>query len=646
MTERKVSEQALRSSEKRYRVLFEQNLAGILRTTLDGRVLECNEAFAHMLGYGSSSEVVNLKVQEFYYRPEDRDTMLERLKNEKSLIKYEMCFRRKDGEPAWILANLNLVEGDEETGESSIIGTSFDITERKQSREALRETQQRFAAFMRHLPGVAFMKNALGQYIFYNEAAEGLFHLDPEQFLGKTDDEIWPAEFAERFKANDLDVWQNKRLVETIEPVPHKNAIHHWLIYKFPILDENEQVQFIGGVGIDVTERKQLEEQLRQSQKMEAVGRLAGGVAHDFNNLLTVISGYGHMLLRGIPHDSPMQSCVEEVLKASSRAASLTNQLLAFSRRQVIQPKVLDLNVLVANMDRMLRRVIGEHIELKTALSPGLGRVRADAGQLEQVIMNLAVNARDAMAGGGKLSILTTNVDIVPSSRKKAEVPPGSYVRLTVNDTGKGIDAHTMLHLFEPFFTSKAKGRGTGLGLSTVYGIVKQSGGEVTVQSLPGRGATFHIFLPRIADTAEPVPLAEGQGSFRSGTETILLVEDESGVRQLVRDMLHRLGYRVLEAGNAQEAIGVFEKNQGAIDLLLTDVIMPHMSGRELAVRLKSVRPRLKVLYISGYTDDMLAHHGVLESDVFLLQKPFAPDALARKLREVLDAPGARTADA
>ncbi|PYT28002.1 MAG: hybrid sensor histidine kinase/response regulator [Acidobacteria bacterium] len=646
VTERKVSEQALRSSEKRYRVLFEQNLAGILRTTLDGRVLECNEAFAHMLGYRSSSEVVKLKVQEFYYHLEDRDTMLDRLKKEKWLAEYEMFLRRKDGEPAWILANLNLVERDDETGESSIIGTSFDITERKLSKEALRETQQRFAAFMRHLPGVAFMKNALGQYIFYNEGAEGLFHLDPEQFLGKTDDEIWPAEFAERFKANDLDVWQNKRLVETIEPVPHKNAIRYWLIYRFPILDENEQVQFIGGMGIDVTERKQLEEQLRQSQKMEAVGRLAGGVAHDFNNLLTVISGYGHMLLRGIPHDSSMQSCVEEVLKASSRAASLTNQLLAFSRRQVIQPKVLDLNVLVANMDRMLRRVIGEHIELKTALSPGLGRVKADAGQLEQVVMNLAVNAQDAMAEGGKLSILTANVDIAPGSRKKAEVPAGSYVRLTVTDTGKGIDPHTMLHLFEPFFTSKAKGRGTGLGLSTVYGIVKQSGGEVTVQSSPGRGATFNIFLPRIADTAEPVPMAEGQGIFRSGTETILLVEDESGVRQLVRDMLLHLGYRVLEAGNAQEAIGIFEKNEGAIDLLLTDVIMPQMSGRELAVRLKSVRPRLKVLYISGYTDDMLAHHGVLESDVFLLQKPFAPDALARKLREVLDAPGARTADA
>jgi PAS domain S-box-containing protein len=646
ITERKQSERALRASEARYRVLFEENLAGILCTTFDGDVLDCNEAFARMLGYGSSAEACSIKSTQFYFRAADRDEMLARLRKQKALTQQEICFRRKDGSPVWILANINLLESTDLAGTPTIVGTTVDISERKQSKEALRESQQRFAAFMRHLPGVAFMKNRQGQYVFYNEAAQGLFHLDPDDFLGKTDHDVWPAEYANRFVANDLEVTRSKRLAENVEPIPHKHAVHHWLIYRFPILDENDEVQFIGGVGIDITERRQLEDQLRQSQKMEAVGRLAGGVAHDFNNLLTVISGYGHMILRDLPGEDPLHACVEEVLKAASRATSLTNQLLAFSRRQVIQPKVLDLNALVANMDRMLRRVIGEHIELETVLSPGLGSVRADAGQLEQVIINLAVNARDAMSEGGKLSIRTGNVEVARSSRLHADVRPGSYVKLTVADTGKGMDAEIMVHLFEPFYTSKETGKGTGLGLSTVYGIIKQSGGEVVVESNPGRGATFTIYLPRITEPALSAPSHEAEPAIRAGTETILLVEDELGVRQLVCEMLQRLGYQILQAGGGAEALQLFEQHKGSIDLLITDVIMPQMSGRELAQRLKLVQPSLKVLYISGYTDDMLAHHGVLESNVFLLQKPFAPDELAKKLREVLDAPATRRADA
>jgi two-component system cell cycle sensor histidine kinase/response regulator CckA len=646
ITGRKRAEQALRTSEKRYRLLFEENLACILRTTLDGRVLECNRAFARMLGYDSSAEVVAMNADAFYERRSDREDIVNRLREQKFVTQQEICFRRKDGEPVLILANLNLVESDDEPGVSTVIASSFDITERKESREALRESEQRFAAFMRHLPGVGFMKNRPGQYVFYNEAAQEVFGLKPKDVLGKTDHEVWPAEYADRFAANDAEVLRTKKLVESVEAVPHAQAVHQWLIYRFPILDENDNVQFIGAVGVDVTDRRRLEDQLRQSQKMEAIGRLAGGVAHDFNNLLTVISGYGHMIMRGLTPDDPLHSCIEEVLRAASRAASLTNQLLAFSRRQVIQPKTLDLNVLVANMDRLLRRVIGEHIDLETVLNPGLGSVKADAGQLEQVIMNLAVNARDAMAEGGKLSIRTSNVEVPPSSRRHADVRPGLYVRLTVADTGKGMDAETMVHLFEPFYTSKETGKGTGLGLSTVYGIVKQSGGEVVVESKPGRGATFHIYLPRIADTTEGPAPAETGRPVRAGTETILLVEDEAGVRQLVREMLQLLGYRILEASNGPEAIRIFERHQGSIDLLLTDVIMPQVSGRELAERLKTLRPSLKVLYISGYTDDMLAHHGVLESNVFLLQKPFAPDDLAKKLRDVLDTSTVRRADA
>lgn len=645
LTRRKHAEQALRESEKKYRLLFEKNLAGIVRTTLDGKILECNEAFARMLGYDSSAELLTMNVQALYQSASDRPHLIERLREQKALTQEEVCFQRKEGAPVWILTNMNLVEA-EEPGEFTIVGTTFDITERKRSREELRVSRQRFAAFMRHLPGVAFMKNRDGRYVFYNEAAQGLFHLDPAEFLGKTDHEVWPAEYADRLVANDDKVLRTKALVEAVEAVPHRQGVHHWLIYKFPIVDENDEVQFIGGMGIDITERRQLEDQLRQSQKMEAVGRLAGGVAHDFNNLLTVISGYGDMIMRGLPPDDPLHGCIEEVLKAASRATSLTNQLLAFSRRQVIQPKVLDLNVLVANMDRMLRRVIGEHIELETVLTPGLGSVKADAGQLEQVVMNLAVNARDAMPEGGKLFIRTGNVDVPHSSRLHADVRPGCYVRLTVADTGKGMDAEIMIHLFEPFYTSKATGKGTGLGLSTVYGIVKQSGGEIVVESEPGHGATFHIYLPRIAgerDAARPMRI---QTAVRAGTETILLVEDEVGVRQLVREMLHRLGYTTLEAGSGAEALRIFEQYQGAIDLLLTDVIMPQMSGRELAARLRASRPSLKVLYMSGYTDDMLAHHGVLEPNVYLLPKPFAPDELGAKLREVLDTASTKIAEA
>ena len=645
LSRRKHAEHALLASEKRYRLLFEKNLAGIVRTTPEGRILECNEAFAHMLGYESSAELLSVTMPMLYQTPAERPDLINRLREQKAITQQEVCFRRKDGEPVWILTNMNLVESDE-SGELTIVGSSFDLTDRKRSREELRVSQQRFAAFMRHLPGVAFMKNREGRYVFYNDAAQGLFHLDPADFLGKTDHEVWPPEYADRLIANDEKVLRTKALVEAVESVPQQHGVHHWLIYKFPIVDENDEVQFIGGMGIDITERRQLEDQLRQSQKMEAIGRLAGGVAHDFNNLLTVISGYGDMIMRGLAPDDPLHGCIEEVLKAANRATSLTNQLLAFSRRQVIQPKVLDLNVLVANMDRMLRRVIGEHIELETVLTPGLGSVKADAGQLEQVIMNLAVNARDAMPEGGRLFIRTGNVSVPHSSRLHADVRPGSYVRLTVADTGKGMDAEIMIHLFEPFYTSKATGKGTGLGLSTVYGIVKQSGGEIVVESEPGSGATFHIYLPRFAaaqDTAQP---ARTTRAVRAGTETILLVEDEPGVRQLVREMLFRLGYTIFEAGGGAEALRIFEQHKSGIDLLLTDVIMPQMSGRDLAARLRAVQPALKVLYMSGYTDDMLAHHGVLEPDVYLLAKPFAPDELGAKLREVLDTRAPKGADA
>jgi PAS domain S-box-containing protein len=411
---------------------------------------------------------------------------------------------------------------------------------------------------------------------------------------------------------------------------------------------DGHTIQMMAEIGLKVSaflERKQMEEalheneeELRQSQKMEAVGRLAGGIAHDFNNLLTVINGYSELILHRLGPADPIRAELEAIKQAGARAAALTGQLLAFSRRQALQSRVLDLNAVVANMDSMLRRTIGEDIELRTVLQPELGRVKADPGQIEQVILNLAVNARDAMPHGGRLTIETADVELDETqTRRLLTVIPGPHVLLAVSDTGCGMDKETQARIFEPFFTTKEKGKGTGLGLSTVYGIVKQSGGSIWVYSEPGRGTTFKIYLPRVEEPAEAVEPDTAGAPSPGGTETILLVEDEAGVRSLARTALQAYGYTVLEASNGSEALQICERHEGPIHLLVTDVVMPGMSGKELADRLASGRPEIKALYVSGYTDGSIIHHGMLDPSVAFLQKPFSPDALARKAREVLD---------
>jgi PAS domain S-box-containing protein len=506
--------------------------------------------------------------------------------------------------------------------------------------EQLREGEERFRTMTESAVDAVVTADANENIVSWNRGAREAFGYSPEEVLGTPLARLVPSHLRQ------ADEDGRERLAPThVTPALERPVELHGVRKDgrvFPIelslaRWETRRGAFLTVIIRDITERRQLEEQFRQAQKMESIGRLAGGLAHDFNNLLTVISGYGHMIMRDLAHDDPLHSCVEEVLKAASRATSLTNQLLAFSRRQVIQPKILDLNALVANMDRMLRRVIGEHIELETVLSPGIGGLKADAGQLEQVIMNLAVNARDAMSEGGKLSIRTSNVDVRRSSRVHTDVRPGSYVRLTVADTGKGMDAEIMVHLFEPFYTSKETGKGTGLGLSTVYGIVKQSGGEIVVESEPGRGAIFNIYLPRITELTQRTPTTQGERSVRAGTETILLVEDELGVRQLVREMLHRLGYKIHEASNGADAVRIFSQHQNTIDLLLTDVIMPGMNGRDLATRFVAKRPNAKVVYMSGYTDRIMSPDGLLDSSVAFLQKPFKPEELARIVAKVLE---------
>jgi PAS domain S-box-containing protein len=389
----------------------------------------------------------------------------------------------------------------------------------------------------------------------------------------------------------------------------------------------------------DVTERRALEQQLRQSQKMEAVGRLAGGIAHDFNNLLMVISGYSEFLLDRLGPDPALRGPAQEIASASQRASSLTRQLLAFSRKQMLAPKILDLNGVVTENLKMLTRVIGEDIDLVMVPASSLGAVRADAGQIDQVIMNLAVNARDAMPSGGKLTIETSNVSLDEEyARFHAPLQAGEYVMLSISDTGLGMDSETQSHIFEPFFTTKGP-KGTGLGLSTVYGIVKQSGGYIWVYSEPGKGSTFKIYLPRVAERVEPaqVVVPEEPAFTAPGTETILLAEDEANLRYLARQFLEKQGYRVIEAADGAIAMQIAVAHEGIIHLLLTDVIMPGMNGRELAQRISEIRPNTKVLYMSGYTENVIGHNGTLDADVRLLQKPFTLRDLKSKVREVLD---------
>ncbi len=401
------------------------------------------------------------------------------------------------------------------------------------------------------------------------------------------------------------------------------------------------------GIQMDITERIQageehtrIEEQLRQAQKMESIGLLAGGVAHDFNNLLTIINGYGDLVLADMPEGNLNRRRIEQIRKAGDRAAELTQQLLAFSRKQIIQPKPLNLNAIVSDVEKMFRRLVPENIEVVTRLDPSLGVVMADAGQTEQVLMNLAVNARDAMPGGGTLSIETSNFEL--GDQHVAEHPellPGLYVLLEVTDTGIGMDESVREHIFEPFFTTKPRGAGTGLGLSTVYGIIRQNGGWVWVSSAPGKGTSFKIYLPRIDQQAQREESSAFAGDSHRGTETVMVVEDQPEVRALIKAVLETYGYVVLEAGEGNEALSLQQGHPGAIDLLLTDVVMPGMTVKDLTERFQARRPATKVLFMSGYTEDMIVHHGVLKPGVAFIPKPVTPQALVTKVRETLDHP-------
>jgi PAS domain S-box-containing protein len=520
-----------------------------------------------------------------------------------------------------------------------------DISDRKRAEQALRHSMERHRSLIA----------ATSQVVWSTDSSGAVVDDLPtwREFTGKSAEETWGRGWLDAVHPDDRkrvrEAWLNA--VESLSPynvefrILRKDGEYRDFAARgVPVLETDGTIREWVGTCTDITDQRQLEEQYRQAQKMEAVGRLAGGVSHDFNNLLGVIIGYSDLLLGSLPPDGLLRNKVEQIKKAGYRAASLTRQMLVFSRKQVLTPKVLDLNDVVSETSKMLIRVLGEDIELITNLNPALGYVKADLTQIDQVIMNLAINASDAMPNGGKLFIETTNVELDQEYNRQhhMEVQPGSYVLLTLSDTGIGMDKHTQAHMFEPFFTTKDVGKGTGLGLATVYGIIKQSGGYVRVYSEVGKGTTFKVYMPRVKDMLRPVQ-SEASTHRPPASGTILLVEDEDSLRELSHQLLESMGYRVIEAANGADAIRIAGQCADPIQLLMTDVVMPGMSGLELVERMADSRSQMKVLYVSGHTDDVIVRHSILKPGVAFLQKPFSRDALANRIQEVLAAPSGKS---
>ena len=641
VTDRERIGKELRQSEERYRDLVENAHDLIYEHDLQGNYTASNKAGERITGY-SLEESLQLNLAQTLapeYLAKGQEMLKRKLAGE-SVTAYDLVIVGKDGRRVPVEVNTRLVFKDGVP--VGVQGIARDITERKRVEEELRESEERYRLLFDSNPQPMWVydRETLA-FLAVNESAVNHYGYSREEFLAMTIKDIRRAEGVPVLldsltsRAGNVDSpreWDHlKKDGSTIKV----EITSHLLIF------DGRPAELI--LAHDITERVRLEaalmvseEQLRQSQKLEAVGQLAGGVAHDFNNLLTVIGGYSSILLSKLPKDSPHLSGVEEIKKASDRASGLTRQLLAFSRKQILQPKVLDLNIVVADLEKMLRRLIGEDIDLLAVTSPDLGKVKADPGQIEQVLLNLIVNARDAMPQGGKLTIETRNVIHSEEYATRHGTQPGGFVMLAVTDSGTGMEAATRERIFEPFFTTKSAGKGTGLGLATVYGIVKQSGGNIWVYSEVGRGTTFKVFLPRVDELVQKGDTAELE-FVRHGTETILVVEDEEQVRTILTHILKSQGYQVLSASDGEQALLISHNADLDIKLLITDVVMPQMSGRELAEQVLIGRPNLPVLFMSGYTDDAIVRHGLLDEKLNFIQKPFDSSSVARKVREVLD---------
>ncbi len=639
ITELRRTELALRRSEATLRAVLNGAAIGITQVSTDGRFVGTNPAFAEMLGYGMD-EVVRLHFRDVTH-PDDlaaTQAMHDRTLSTGEHQQVEKRYLRRDGSTFWARLTTSLVTMAD--GPSYVVGMVEDITARKAAEEALRESEARFRSLIEHSADLIAILDPQGRTLYQSPSIRDMLGYDPAKVLGSDVLDLIHPDDAPGIRADLAALCAAPPGSVTSAEFRMRHADGSWRALRSTAENRLDDPA-VRGIVVntrDLTVARELEAQLFQSQKMQAVGRLAGGMAHDFNNILTAVQGHAGMLAQELPPGSPHLPDVEQIQRSVERAASLTRQLLAFSRLQVLQPKVIDLNAIVMETERMLRRLIGEDIELRTELMPLLGRINADPAQVQQILLNLAVNARDAMPEGGRVVIRTENVELDEgfTSGFAYPVSPGRYVLLSFSDTGCGMAPELVEHIFEPFFTTKEAGHGTGLGLSSVYGIVKQSGGYVWVDTAPGQGTTFRIYLPEVAeqvDVAEERPISVGQGSG-----VILLVEDEPEVRSLSLRVLSRAGYTVLPATDGEDALRLCREYDGAIDLVLTDVVMPRLGGGELAARVVALRPGTRVLFMSGYARDALAQRGVAQGAGFLA-KPFSPDVLRRSVAEALTAP-------
>jgi len=620
--------------------LITENVADMIAVVdMEGHRLYNSPSYHRVLGYRTEELQSSSSFEQIH--PDDRNrvraaAMEARRTGVGKPLEYRM--RHKDGTWRVLESTASVIRSRSGEPERLVI-VNRDVTQRKEAEESLHVSESSFRSMIEDAPYGIYRAGVDGKLLRANPALQKM--LGYEKL-----DELLNASLPTDVFRNHSDFNGLKELLQStnefkdveVELKRRDGAPITVRCTGRKVKEEHESVPCFDVFAEDVTERRILERQLRMAGKMEAVGRLSGGIAHDFNNILGVIIGYGQVLKRRLGSQNDLLECAEEIEKAGQRAASLTRQLLAFSRQQILTPSILKLNDLVLDMAKMLPRLLGEDIAVNTSLSSDLGMVKADQSQIEQVIMNLAVNARDAMPEGGTLRIETANVELDQAyAWQHPGAKPGHYVMLAVIDAGTGIDPDTITHIFEPFFTTKEVGKGTGLGLATVYGVVKQSGGYIWVESEPGKGASFQIFLPRVEEPATEVTARTPVVKTTRGSETILLVEDSEPLRKLTQSFLESHGFRVLVAQNGEEALQVETRHSGKIDLLLTDVVMPGINGRVLAERLLPRQPAMRVLYISGYTDNFVARHGVLEQGMILLHKPFTEEVLIKKMREVLD---------
>jgi len=628
----------LRQSNERYVRMIQSSPDAItLRTLPERRYLEVNEGFCRMTGY-TAEEVIGKTSAELnvWADPDQRGATLQKVLREGEVHEEEFRFRTKAGEIRFgQLAAVRVAVGTQQC----MLSVSRDITEKRRAQEELRRSEANFRSLIHDAPFGVLRSTLEGRVLQANPALVNMLGYNSEEELLQLNLE--------------RDVYHDpKQRQSLIEEFSQKKDIHNVEVL-WKRKDGNIITALLNGRRIegadqtqthyevfaeDITQRRTLERQLFQSQKMEAIGRLAGGIAHDFNNLLGVVLGHTEILEEAAGQDKRLQRSVEAIQSATQRAAALTTQLLAFSRKQMVEPRILDLNVAVREIEKLLHRVIGEDIELIIRVQPSASTILIDPGQIDQILMNLVVNARDAMPIGGKLILETSSLTLDDSYvGQHLGAAAGPFVLLSISDTGFGMDQETLSHIYEPFFTTKEIGKGTGLGLSTVYGIVKQCGGYIMAYSEPGRGTTFKVYFPRVSGVPQAPRASARRADLPGGNETILLVEDETALRELTRGLLEAAGYTVLEAANVEDAIHLAENAHRKIDLLLTDVVMPGMDGHELSRRLTSSCALLKVLYMSGYTDDVIVQRGVLNGGTTLLQKPFGRAGLLGKVRQVLD---------